>query len=1111
MKKNLFIFLLFIAVSLSVMSQTKITGVVTAESGEALPGATVLLKGTTVGTVTDVDGNYSLEVKDSEGTLVISYVGYTSKEIPIVGQSAIDVALAMDIASLDEIIVIGYGVQKKSLVTGAISKITSDEITQTQNLRVEQALQGKTAGITVFQESGSPGAAMKVRIRGIGTNGDANPLYIVDGIRTGGIDYLSTSDIESIEVLKDAASAAIYGSDAANGVVLITTKKGKKGVGEVVYNGYYGIQDASHYTKVMNAEQYINYYSEAYAWEKINASGTDDITEINDPNAIDNAFSKFPYIFENGNIYQLQWEGVTDPKSENNATLKTNLGKGTDWMEELINPAPITSHTLSASGGSDAGNYYLSGGYFNQQGIIGGDQSNYDRYNFRFNGVLNTKDWISFYTNIGYTFKERTWIGENDWFSGDVTSASRLDPLTPVYADSTDFAGLSATNQKYLVKDDDGKYYAISQLVTGENANPLASIKARRTDKWKEDKLVGGAGFDLKPIKDLKIHSSIDIDLAHALQTYYAGNYYLSNDIARIPGANDVLDDGGDPLDEVLDSLTNGINLTYQTYKWLTIQNENYITYSKQIGSHNFTILGGNTIFQYTNLEYNVTKPGLYSTDEKWLVFNNYDFKKHIDQVNMWGEYGTDRLLSYYGRLSYNYDEKYIGTVNFRADGSSKFGENNKFGYFPSFSGGWVISREGFYPQDFIVNLVKLRGSYGINGSNNLERWKYLDLVRLRNDGGTERAGVYNPDLRWEKSIQTDVALDLALLRNKITITTDYFIKTTDGLLLETSVLASEGEGKTVNAGEIQNTGVELEIGFHNKEGLLHYDIGINGSFIKNEVTSLDENRFKKLAGANIMGHTVTNFELGKPVWYLYGYKTDGIFQNWEDIDNHISILNNDDGTIDSVVILQPNAKPGEIKYLDIASKDTNGNIVMIPDGVIDESDRTLIGNPHPDFTFGLNANLEFFNFDLSMFWQGVYGNEIYLYPRTERAFYNRPLYMYDERWTGEGTTNDGVRAFSAETVGKIGEASDFWVYDGSYVRLKQISIGYTIPNNITSKIQIQKLRIYFSANNVLTFTKYPGNDPEVGGTTDNANSIGVDLTMYPSAKSYIFGLNLVF
>jgi TonB-linked SusC/RagA family outer membrane protein len=1110
MKKNLFVFLFALIIStVSFAQQGKVTGTISADDGSPLVGATVLIKGSTNGATADIDGKFSINVSGIENpVLEIKYVGYVTQEIEVGTQTVINVTLSTEAKSLDEVVVIGYGVTKKSLVTGAISKISADELSQTHNVRVEQALQGKTAGVTVTQESGAPGAAMKVQIRGAGTNGNSNPLYIVDGIRTGGIDYLAPSDIESVEILKDAASAAIYGSDAANGVVLITTKKGSKGAGQVMYDGYYGIQNASHYSQVMDAQQYINYYQEAYAWQKVNASRSDAITEITDPAAISNSFSAFPYVYENGEIYKLQWDGFakTDLRTSGNATARTNMGKGTNWMEELINPAPIQNHSLSASGGSDAGNYYLSGGYFNQQGIIGGKQSNYDRYNFRFNGVMNPKKWISFYTNIGYTNKQRTWIVDNDWFAGDVTSAYRLDPITPVYADSLgSFTSVSAEDKKYLVTGDDGKYYGISELVTGENCNPLASIKARRNSKTNEDKLVGGVGFDFKPIKDLRIHSGIDIDVAHTLESSHEGNYYLSNDIKRIPGFNDVVDDGGDPIDEVFDSLTNGINLTYQTHKYFTIQNENYITYTKQFGKHNVTVMAGNTVLQYTDLFYGITKPGLYKDTKKWLVFDNYNFKNYINDVGMWGHYDIDRLLSYYGRLSYNYDEKYMGTINYRADGSSKFGLNNKFGLFPSISAGWVVSRENFFPQDMVVNFAKLRVSYGKNGSvGNLGRWRYLDLMRLKPDGNIERASVANPDLHWEESVQTDIALDLALLKNKITVTADYFIKTTKGLLMETSTLASVGAGQSINAGSIQNKGVELELGFHSKEGIVKYDVSVNGSYLKNEVTDMgDATKLNKLAGANIMGATVTNFEVGYPVWYLYGYKTDGVFQNWEEIDNHVSVVNGDS------IQLQKDATPGDVKLLDIASIDSTGKRVMVPDGVVNETDKTMIGNPHPDFSFGLNANFEFFNFDVSMFWQGVFGNEIYLYPRTERAYYNRPVYMYDERWTGEGSTNTGIKAFSAETVGRNKEACDYWVYSGSYVRLKQLSVGYTIPNKISSKVAIQKLRVYFSANNVLTFTKYPGNDPEVGGSA--ANAVGVDQSMYPSAKSYLVGVNVVF
>ena len=1116
MKKNLSLLLLIIAVSISVLAQTKITGVVTADNGDLLPGATVLLKGTTIGTVTDINGNYSLDVQSNEGTIVFSYVGYITKEISIDGQTNIDVILTMDITGLDEIVVIGYGVQKKSLVTGAISKVTSDEISQTQNLRVEQALQGKTAGVIIAQQSGSPGADITVRVRGIGSNSTSSPLFVVDGMRTSGIDYLSPNDIESIEILKDAASSAIYGAEAANGVVIITTKKGTKGQTSFNYNGYYGIQNVAHYQESMDAEQYIKYHHEAFAWKYIYSRSDPSAYTMESPEVIDAGFKGLPYSYESGTVYKLDWEDG-NLRTSDNATTRTNLGTGTDWMAEMFSPAPITSHNLSATGGSDLGSYYISGGFFNQEGIVGGPKSNYDRYNFRFNGNININKWMNVYSNVGYTHKERKSLTENDWFSGQLTAAKHLDPLTPITVSSIEELPEFAQGFKpYLLRNEDGEYYGISDLITAtELANPFAKIEDHN-GIWKEDKLVGGTGIDFTPIDGLKIHSGVDIDLAYAHNSWSTSPRFYSEENHLETDTLDALNVSGDPLDGTIDSIDNAPSLTYETFKWFTIQNENYITYSFKIGSNNISLLAGNTIRQYSHMRYAVTVPGLYSTDERWKVYGATDWTSSISSdINIyvpWGGLGyeTNRLVSYYGRLSYDYNEKYMATVNFRADGSSKFGPNNKFGYFPSISAGWIISRENFFPQMDIISFMKLRASWGINGSlSNLDDWKYLKLYERTTGGLITATGEDNPDLRWEQSKQTDIALDLGFFRNKIMLTADYFIKLTDGLLVQASVpeyLLTRGDQPYINGGIIQNNGLELELRFNDKEGDLKYSIGLNGSFLKNKVKELSKN-YAALRGANLQGNIINKFEEGESVWYFWGFETNGVFQNQQEIDDYY-VVNTDGDTVRP----QADAVPGEIKLIDWASYDINGEVVAKPDGVLDEADRKNLGSPYPKFTYGINANFDYHNFDLTLFIQGVYGNKIYNVERLDQSYLNKAAWLYEDRWTGYGSTNSGVLPVCGSYTAYLTMPNDFWIQDGSYLRLKQIMFGYTLPEALSSKLLIKKLRIYVSGNNLLTLTKYRGSDPELGGTSnDDTNTIGIDYGMYPSAKSIIGGINLTF
>ena len=1014
-----------------------VTGKVTSEAGEPLIGASVALKGTTVGAITDVEGNYSIVVPDEGGVLIVSYIGYLSQEVPVNGRSTINIKLQADAKTLEEVVVIGYGVQKKSVVTGAISSVKTEDLENQQITRVEQAIQGRTSGVTVASNSGAPGSASTVRVRGITTLNSNAPLYVVDGtIVNGGIDYLNSSDIESIEVLKDAASAAIYGTRGAAGVIMVTTKKGREGSLRLNYNAYYGTQAPSRKLDLLNATEYATLRNEAY----INGLA---------PGATLNV----PY---------------ADPQS---------LGEGTDWQEYAFNDdARIQSHDLSVSGGNDKSTYYASYGYLNQEGIVATAISNYERHNVRLNSTHKVADWLTVGQTLGYShIKSMGGFNPNTEFGGPLNSAINLDPITPALI--TDPAILddpdNIYNRQPVVRNSQGFPYGISTTVMQEMTNPLAYIQTQLGNYGWSDNIVGNAFAEVEPLKGLKFRSTLGGKLAFWGGESFRPIYYLnastiSNQTARNRDRNMVLD----------------YNI------------ENILSYTREISGHNFTVLLGQGAYKDgqsdgLGLSYNAIPA---------TSFEDASFNLPVPSSNITA-YAYDNVAhtisSLFGRITYDYNEKYLFTGIIRRDGSSRFGANYQYGYFPSVSLGWVASNEDFWPANEVVDFLKIRGSYGIVGNDDTGNFRYISTVSPgRNypfgyEGyviGYSPNAPANPDLRWEETSQTNVGFEATVLGN-LNVTFDWFDKTTSGILRypELPGYAGQTGNPAANVADMQNRGIELELGYNQQFGDVSFGISGNASYYKNKILSLESGKtFTEDGSASIQ---TFNFPLnrtivGQPYGTFYGFQTNGIFQNTGDVENYVS----SDGTV-----IQPNAVPGDFRWVD-----TND------DGQITEADRVILGKPLPDWTFGVTLNAGWKNFDLLVFGQGVTGNKIFQGSRRlEIANANWQTKALG-RWTGEGTSNDYPRISTSDPNHNFSNPSDFYLEDGDYFRIKTLQLGYTLPSSLTDKVFINKARVYVSSNNIITFTKYTGYDPEIGG-----NIFGIDRAFYPQARTFMIGVNL--
>lgn len=1023
-KRALLIFLAIFSIA-SMSAQKTITGVVTdADDNLPLIGVTVAVKGTTLGTITDLDGTYTIQEVSEDAVLIFSYTGYSSVELPVEGKSNLDVALSIGIADLDEVVVVGYGVQKKSVVTGAISQVKSEDLEDMPVTRIEQSLQGRTSGVRVTTNSGQPGTGAQVRIRGTTTIGSSEPLYVVDGIIVnGGIDYLSQGDIESIEVLKDAASAAIYGARGANGVIIITTKTGKKGEPVLNYNSYYGVQNPWRKMSLLNSTEYATLINESLA-----AAG--------------------------------QEARFEDPRS---------LGEGTDWQDAVFQEdAPIQNHDINLSVANETSNYYISFSYFDQEGIVSNNDSRYQRLTARFNSSHKITDRLTFGNNIGFTRVNSQGVSENSEFGSPLSRAINIDPITPLYETREEVLNSSVFQNFPVVKDENG-VFGISDLVTSEVVNPVAALAVGQGNGY-ADKIVASFYGEYKIMEGLNIKSTFGTDLAWWGSEGFTPIHYLN--------ATNFADRTGYGL-----SKANGIFLSW----------ENVLSYNKKFGMHSLGAVLGNTVLNNRgeSIGGGIQDIPVDNIDDASLLWPNDPMLQSFGGF----EY-EDRGLSYFGRINYNYAEKYLLSVVMRRDGSTKFGDNNKFGNFPSVSMGWVASEEPFFPNNQVVKFMKIRGSWGVNGNDRIASDAFLATVsgnRTYTFGtgddlvqGVAPDAADNPDLKWEETTQINIGVDLRLFRNW-SLTFDYFDKQTDGMLLRVGVPGLFGNGGPIaNIADLKNTGYEFELGYDNRIGDLELNFTGNLSYVENEILFLT-NEANFLVGQRFgpQGLEITRTSVGLPIGYLFGYQSDGLFQNQAEIDAYV----NGDG-----VLLQPNAAPGDIKFLD-----NNG------DGVINDEDRTIIGDPTPTWTYGFNLGLAYKGFDLNVFGQGVWGNDIYNVTRR----FDLPMANYEAsalgRWTGEGTTNDFPRLIMGDPNGNFNRSSDFFVQNGAFFRIKTLQLGYNIPSNVLSKVGIKSARFYVSGNNLFTITDYKGFDPEIGAGS------GVDRGIYPQARFYLVGTNITF
>ena len=1023
--------------------------VVSGTDNEPLPGVNVVVKGnTSTGTITDFNGTFTLSAP-ADAILSISYIGFKSQEIAVKGHKDIKIVLQEDSETLDEVVVVGYGVQKKSVVTASIAKVSADDLASTAPVRMDNALKGLASGVTVTSSSGQPGAAAQIRVRGVGTirteNGAADPLYIVDGMPLeGGLDYLNPNDIASIEVLKDAASGAVYGARAANGVILVTTKTGKIGKTKVTYDFSYGWQSAWKKRDVLNASEYALMINEG----AINAG----------------IAPKF-----------------SDPYS---------YGQGTNWQDEVFNNnAPMMNHQVSVSGASEKVNYLFSLGFYTQDGIVGGnfDRSNYERLTLRSNTQYTLFDeskernWLNSLkvtSNLSYARIKSTNFDDNSTWGTPLGSALALSPILNVY-DETEEA-IKAQFDKYgttaeytpVYDPRNGKLFSIPGEF-GEMSNPIAKLSLPGDKHWSH-KFVANFSAELQLWDNLKFKTSYGADLSFWGYNGYRPLYYLrSGESSTQSSAYSRKEDGT---------------------VW---QLENVLMYDKSIDKHSFSVLlgqsakksSGSYLYGSRNNITNYSRP--YIDASTGLAANADRDAAGAPSVDA-------TLASIFARASYNYDERYMLQVTVRRDGSSRFGPNNHYAVFPSFSLGWNLTNEKFMnKRPNWLTTTKIRLSWGKNGNENIGNFKYTVLTSPGNNAifgssenvinGVKASGLANPDLKWEESEQLDFGLDFGFFNNALTFTADYYKKKTNGMLMEMNIPFYVGEAKPIgNVGKMENSGIELEAAYKFRVSDWNFRVSANASYLKNKLIEYgNESGWENLDSFQGTGD-ISRAENGKPFPFFYGYKTAGIFQNTDEV----KAYKNDKGEL-----LQPTAVPGDVRFVDV-----DGN------GIIDANDRTDIGKGMPDWTFGFNLGVSWKNFDLNMMWQGTAGNDIYdATRRTDIATSNLPSWMLN-RWTGEGTSNRIPRFVQGDNVNW--QSSDLYVYDGSYLRLKNIQLGYTLPAALTQKVFISSLRFYVAAENLFTFTKYHGFDPEIssGGT-----SLGIDYGVYPQARVWTIGASLSF
>jgi TonB-linked SusC/RagA family outer membrane protein len=1027
MKRILWLFLAM-GIHFGISAQSGvISGRVVDERGESLPGVNILKVGTATGTITDLDGNFTIEGREGE-ELRFSFIGFRSQVVKIGSSRLIDITLLDEIGSLSEVVVVGYGTATRKELTGAVAQVQGEDVAKMNMPRLDQALQGKISGVNITTNSGAPGGTSNIRIRGLGTFGNNNPLILVDGVifDAAGLNSLNPNDIETINVLKDG-TAGIYGVRAANGVIIIETKKGSlNSKASVELSAYYGVQETARKLNLLNAREYAILKNEAFA------------------------------------------AGGMAPPFNN-----VNLGSGTNWQNEVFETAPIQEYNLTVTGGSEKTSYSIGGSYFGQQGIVGGPKSNFERYNARLNFVTELAPKVKLTSVFLYTHEQTSGIAQGG-IGSVLFNTINAYPTEPVRV---------------------GNRFSYLENVA-DIINPLAQIENTFNETF-VNKIVGKEEISYQINEHFSLNGRAGYNFAlvdgksfSPLAWFGPGKFANS---ARNENLDPVLVDVGGTLIE------RGASVFENRDSFLDYNLESFLNYDRRFqDEHRIKGTLGVSYFGNRNMGLNGTAFNIPNND---LAFADISASQAPGGfLNQTGSFQTrQRLVSAFIRGEYELKGRYMFSAILRRDGSTNFGPNNRIGYFPSVSAGWVVSDEDFFGKSSAIDFMKLRASFGVSGNDQIGLFRYRGLMNglaryVFNDfiiNGAAIGATSNPDLKWETTLQTNIGLDFTLWRS-IDFTANYFIKDTRDLLFQPAVsalLGSYGPGGSppvINAGNVINKGLELEIGYGTQKAKgVNFRIDYNATFIRNRVTKVPEGLdFIPGAGFSVGGNVATRFQEGFPIGYFVGFKTDGIFQSEEEIA--------------SSPVVQAGARPGDLRFVD-----ANG------DGIInfsDDSDRTFIGSPIPDFIMGLNLGMDFKGFDISANIYAAIGQDIIRNYERQQPFANQLAYNVN-RWTGPGSTNEIPRLTTGQTRNTV--FSDFFVEDGSFVRLRNVQLGYTLPEEISGRIGIRSMRFYVAANNLITLTRYMGFDPDVG--SGNPLFAGVDNGIFPQARVIMGGLNFRF
>jgi len=983
--------------------ERNITGTVSDETGQPLPGATIQIKGTSIGITTDFDGNFSIEVPDEDAVLVVSYLGYATQEVSTTGKSNLDIQLQPDASQLEEVLVVGYGTTAKKDVTGAISSVEGEEFKNLPVASVDKVLQGRLAGVQVVNNGGAPGSTASVRIRGTGTVNDSDPLYVVDGVPTGSIAGINQNNIESIEVLKDASASAIYGTRAANGVVIITTRKGRKGEKtQMNLDVYTGFSNVIKTIDVLEAPQLGEIKRERYANDGI---PVDDI-----------------------------W---------NNPTYLTQR---TDWQDELFRTGTTQNVDLTITGSSEKSSFLFGLGYYNEQGVI--KKAEADRVNLQINSDHTINDWLKITQNLSLSSRSDNAFNTTSAQSGLIWSAIRFHPGLPV-------------------RNADGSYSS-SQISSefGDINNPIYTVDINDSDT-RRTRLLSNVQAEISFTQDFKFKANFGIDAEITDQKLYEPQI----------------------LDQIRQRSSSSRFRDYEQFHSFLM--EYFLSYNKVLGDHTIGAVAGYTEQSFDNQGFDARTFNVEDSESQKLLTNGDEDEATEFRTN-------DGLRSVFGRLNYGYKNRYLLTATLRSDESSRFAEGNRRGTFPAFSLGWRISQEPFFNVPAISNL-KVTGGWGELGNQNISRLQYLARLSAGRrysfglDGsnqveGVSQVSIANPDITWETVVMSNFGLEIGFLENKLSTNFNYFIKNTEDMLLQPPAIGSQGSiaSPFQNVGKVENKGLEIELNWQDTQGEFSYGIGANASFVKNRVVKLVDGNFLASDFYGRPNQELSRTFEGEPIATFYGWKANGLFQTQAEIDAHAT---------------QEGAVPGDVRFVDI---DNNG--------IIDDEDRTIIGSPHPDMTYGLNANLAYKGFDFTAFFLGSAGVDIYNADRMQGLDASYPFNVYSDildRWTGPGTSNTVPRV-STRRTNLNHRTSDLFIESGDYFRLKNMTLGYSLPTDYIEKINLSRLRLYITGQNIFTITGYSGLDPELGLTDGNLQQ-NVDFAQFPQPRTFLLGINLSF